>query len=137
MKLHALLIKCDLAYLLREQSTYHLNGMHSKEPMLKLFKKLQGSALSLFTSMMAKQYYLEGGPGIEMAKALVNKFHPLDNNTIQTIISSMQALELLDIEYLSVYKDKLENYNLQLSWLGQEMSPSFLVHLAQMQLGKL
>jgi hypothetical protein len=48
----------------------------------------------------------------------------------------MQTLVLLDTEDLSVYKDKLENYNLQLSWGGQEMSPSILVHLAQTQLGK-
>jgi hypothetical protein len=136
MKLHASLIECDLAYLPQEPSTNHLNGVHSKELMLELFKKLQGSALSLFTSMSAQHYYLEGGRGIEMVKALVNKFHPLDNNAIQSIISSMLALELLDAKDLSVYKDKLENYNLQLSWVGQEMSPSFLVHLAQSQLGK-
>jgi hypothetical protein len=43
----------------------------------------------------------------------------------------------LETEDLSVYKDKLENYNLQLSWVGQERSPSFLVHLAQTQLGNL
>ncbi len=52
------------------------------------------------------------------------------------LVSSMQSLELLDSEDLCVYKDKLENYNLQLSWVGQEMSPSFLVFLAQSQLGK-
>jgi hypothetical protein len=34
--------------------------------MLELFKKLQGSALSMFTSLSAQQYYLEGGRGIEM-----------------------------------------------------------------------
>jgi hypothetical protein len=102
--------------------------------MLELFKKLQGSAWSMFTSMTAQHYYLEGGRGIKMIKSLVNKFHPFDNNAIQSIISSMRSLELLDSEDLSVYKDKLENYNLQLSWVGQEMSPSFLVHLAQTHL---
>jgi hypothetical protein len=66
LKLHASLIKCDLAYLLCEQSTYHNNITHSKELMLELFKKLQGSALSMFTSLSAQQYYLEGGRGIEM-----------------------------------------------------------------------
>jgi hypothetical protein len=66
LKLHASLIKCDLAYLLCEQSTNHYNITHSKELMLELFKKLQGSALSMFTSLSAQQYYLEGGRGIKM-----------------------------------------------------------------------
>jgi hypothetical protein len=136
MKLHASLIECNLAYLLREQAANHLNGIHSNELTLELFKKLQGSALSMFTSMAAQHYYLKGRRGIKMVKALVNKFHPLDNNAIHSIISSMQSLELMDTEDLCLYKDKLENYNLQLSWVGQEMSPSFIVHLAQTQLGK-
>jgi hypothetical protein len=89
MILHASLIECDLAYLLWEQSTNHLNVAHSKELMLELFMKLQGSALNRFTSMIAQHYYLKGGRGIEMVKALVNKFHPLDNNAIQTFISLM------------------------------------------------
>jgi hypothetical protein len=71
-----------------------------------------------------------------MIRAWVNKFHPLDDNAIQHIISSMQTFTLLDTKDLSIYHDKLENYNLQLSWVGQNMSPSFLVHLAQTQLGK-
>jgi hypothetical protein len=102
MKLHASLIECDLAYLLCEPSTNHLNVVHSKELMLELFKKLQGSSLSLFTGMSAQHYYLEGGSGIKMVKALVNKFHPLDNNAIQTIITSMQSLELLDTTLVSI-----------------------------------
>jgi hypothetical protein len=48
----------------------------------------------------------------------------------------MQTLILLDTEDLNEYWNKLENYNLQLSWVGQEMSPSFLIHLAQMQPSK-
>jgi hypothetical protein len=104
--------------------------------MLELFRKLQGNALSIFTSLNSQKYYLEGGRGIEMIQALVSKFHPLDDGAIQQIISSMQNLELLDSEDLNTYKDKLENFNLQLSWVGQEMSPSFLVFLAQSQLGK-
>jgi hypothetical protein len=94
MKLHASLIECNLAYLLREQAANHLNGIHSNELTLELFKKLQGSALSMFTSMAAQHYYLKGRRGIKMVKALVNKFHPLDNNAIHSIISSMQSLEL-------------------------------------------
>jgi len=136
MKLHASLIGCDLRYLLRESSTNEANAAHSKELMLELFKKLQGSAINLFTGLTAQRYYLEGGRGIEMIKALVDKFHPMDERAIQTIISSMQSLTLVDTEDLSVYQDKLENYNLQLSWVGQEMSPSFLVYLAQSQLSK-
>jgi len=136
MKLHASLIKCDLGYLLREPSTNETNAVHSKELMLELFKKLQGSALNLFTGLTAQRYYLEGGGGIEMIKALVNKFHPMDERVIQNIISSMQSLTLADTEDLSIYRDKLENYNLQFSWVGQEMSPSVLVYLAQSQLCK-
>ncbi len=71
-----------------------------------------------------------------MMKALIKKIHPLNNHEIQNIISSMQSLELHDSEDLSVYKDKLENYNLQLLWVGQEMSNSFLVFLVQFKLSK-
>jgi len=71
-----------------------------------------------------------GGHGIEMIKALVDKFYPLDNGTIQSIMSSMQNLQLSDSEDL-VYKDKLENLNLQLSWVGQGMPEPYLIHLAQ------
>ena len=71
-----------------------------------------------------------------MVKALVDKFHPMDDRAIQEIILSMQYLVLADTEDLSIYRDILENYNLQLSWVGQEMSPSFLVYLAQSQLSK-
>jgi hypothetical protein len=49
MKMHASLIECDLAYLLQEESTTQYNATHSKELMLELFKKLQVTALSLFT----------------------------------------------------------------------------------------
>jgi hypothetical protein len=136
MKLHASLIECDIGYLLRESSNNEANAAHSKELMLELFKKLQGIAINLFTGLTAQRYYLEGGRGIEMIKALVDKFHHMDERAIQTIISFMQSLTLVDTEDLSVYRDKLENYNLQLSWVGQEMSPSFLVYLAQSQLSK-
>jgi hypothetical protein len=91
MKLHASLIECDLGYLLREPTTNSMNAAHSKELMLALFKKLQGSAINLFTGLSAQRYYLEGGRGIEMIKALVDKFHPMDDRAIQSIISSMQS----------------------------------------------
>jgi hypothetical protein len=71
MKLHAFLIECDLGYLLTELSTNVHNAAHSKELMLELFKKLQGSAISLLTGLSTQRYYLEGGRGIEMVKALV------------------------------------------------------------------
>jgi hypothetical protein len=48
----------------------------------------------------------------------------------------MQNLTLADTEDLSTYWDKLENYNLQRSWVSQEMSPSFIVYLAQSQVSK-
>jgi hypothetical protein len=136
MKLHASLIECDMAYLLQEPQTTTSITAHSKELMLELFRKLQGTTLNLFASLNSQHYYLEGGHRIEMVKVLVNKFHPLDDGAVQQIIASMQSLELPDYEDLSAYKNKLENFNLQLSWVGQEMSPSFLVFLAQSQLGK-
>ncbi len=55
----------------------------------------------------------------------------LYNGTIQSIMSSMQNLQLSDSEDLNVYKDKLENLNLQLSWVGQGMPEPYLIHLAQ------
>jgi hypothetical protein len=51
-------------------------------------------------------------------------------------MSTMQNLTLLDTEDLSVFKDKLENLNLQLTWVGQGLSESHLVYLAQLQLKK-
>jgi hypothetical protein len=71
-----------------------------------------------------------------MIKALVDKFHLLDDGAIQSIMSSVQNLQLLDSEDLSIYKDKLENLNLQLSWVGQGMHESYFIHLAQHQLKK-
>jgi hypothetical protein len=94
MKLHASLIECNFSYLLQEKPTNSFNTQHSKELMLELFKKLHDSALSFFTGMSAQNYYLEGGRGIKMIKAVVDKFHPLDDQAIQNIISSMPSLEL-------------------------------------------
>jgi hypothetical protein len=50
--------------------------------MVELYRKLQGSELDLFTSLNAQHFYLSGGRGIEMIKALVHKFHPLDAGAI-------------------------------------------------------
>jgi hypothetical protein len=49
-------------------------------------------------------------------------------------MSSLQSLQLHDNEDLSTYKDKMENLNMQLSWVGQGMPESYLIHLAQTQL---
>jgi hypothetical protein len=78
-------VKCPTDF---KPHTNHLNAAHSKELMLELFRKLQGNALSIFTSLNSQKYYLEGGRGIEMIQALVSKFHPLDDGAIQQIISS-------------------------------------------------
>jgi len=136
MKLHAALIEKNMDYLLAEQSTNAFNYSHSEELMVELYKKLQGSALDLFSSLNAQHYYLGGGRGIEMIKALVDKFHPMDSGAIQALMSSMHSLQLLDTEDLSVYREKLENLNLQLSWVGQGMPESYLIHLSQSQLKK-
>jgi hypothetical protein len=90
--------------------------------------------LSFFSSLHAQKFYLGGGRGIEMICALADKFNPLDAGAVQSIMSTMQNLTLLDTEDLSVFKDKLENLNLQLTWVGQGMSDSDLVYLAQLQL---
>jgi hypothetical protein len=134
MKLHATLIDCNMDYLLSAQTTNAANSKHSKELMMELYKKLQGGALVLFSSLHAQQFYLGGGRGIEMIRALADKFNPLDAGAVQSIMSTMQNLTLLDTEDLSVFKDKLENLNLQLTWVGQGMSDSDLVYLAQLQL---
>jgi hypothetical protein len=134
MKMHAALINQNMEYLLMESSTNGLNYAHSKELMLELYKKLQGSALDLFSLLNAQHYYLAGGRGIEMIKALVDKYHPLDNGAIQSIMATMQNLQLHDSDDLSKYKDKLENLNLQLSWVGQGIPESYLIHRAQTQL---
>jgi hypothetical protein len=72
MKLHAALIDHGMEYLLTESSTNCHNIVHSKELMVELYKKLQDSALDLFSSLNAQHYYLGGGHGIEMIQALVN-----------------------------------------------------------------
>jgi len=131
MKLHAAHIDRNMEYLLTENG---YNYAHSKELMLELNKKLQGSALDLFSLLNAQHDYLAGGHGIKMIKALVDKYHPLDNGKIQSIMASMQNLQLPDSKDLSKYRDKLENLNLQLSWVGQGMPESYLIHLAQTQL---
>jgi len=62
-KLHATLIECNTAYLLKETHTTPLNSRHSKELMLELFKKVQGSTICLFTGMHAQHIYMEAGCG--------------------------------------------------------------------------
>jgi hypothetical protein len=118
MKLHAALLECNMDYILSEQSTMVTNSKHSKQLMIKLYKKLQGSAVALFSSLHAQQFYLGGGRGVEMVHALADKFNPLDARAVQSIMSAIQPLTLLDTEDLSIFKDKLENYNLQLTWVG-------------------
>jgi len=88
MKMHPALINQNMEYLLTESSTNGFNYAHSKELMLELYKKLQGSALDLFSSLNAQHYYLVGGRGIEMIKALVDKYHPLDNGAVQSIMAT-------------------------------------------------
>jgi hypothetical protein len=72
MKFHAALIDHGMEYLLTESSTNCHNIVHSKELMVELYKKLQDSALDLFSSLNAQHYYLGGGHGIKIIQALVN-----------------------------------------------------------------
>ncbi len=92
--------------------------------------------LAMFSLLHAQQFYLGGDRGVEMVRTLADKFNPLDAGAVQSIMATVQNLTLLDTEDLSTYKDKLENYNLQLAWVGQGMSDSHLVYLAQLQLKK-
>jgi hypothetical protein len=73
-----------------------------------------------------------------MIKALAKKFNPLDAGAIQSIMTSMQNLTLLDIEDLSVYKDKLETsiYNSHGLDIGQGISDLHLMYLVQLQLNQ-
>jgi hypothetical protein len=68
MKLHAALIDRDMEYLLTEPSTNAFNYAHSKELMLELYKKLQGSALDIFSSLNAQNTTILGGGGAEVLK---------------------------------------------------------------------
>jgi hypothetical protein len=61
-----------------------------------------------------------------MIKALANKAE-------QAVMSFVHSLMLLYTEDLSVHKDKLQNVNLQLTWVGQGMSD---LHLVDFQLKK-
>jgi hypothetical protein len=45
-------------------------------------KKLQDTVIKLFSSLNAQHCYLGGGRGIKMIKALVDKFHPLNDGTV-------------------------------------------------------
>jgi len=67
-------------------------------------------------------------------RALADKFNPLDAGAVQSIMATMQTLKLLDMEDPSIYKAKLENLNLHLTWVGQGMSDAHLVYLTQLQL---
>ncbi len=63
-KIRAALCKCNMSYLISENETNTLNATYSKELCLELYDKLTGSALQLFKSLSAQDYYMEGGRGI-------------------------------------------------------------------------
>jgi hypothetical protein len=82
-KFIAALIGCNMECLLSESVTIVHNKKHSKELMVELYKKLQGSALNLFSSINAQCFYLGGGRGVQVIKALADKFNPLDAGGVQ------------------------------------------------------
>lgn len=82
MKIRADLIVCDMEYLPTKSSTDAHNYLHFKELKVELSKKLQGNVIKLFSSLNAQHCYLGGGRGIKMIKALVDKFHPLNDGTV-------------------------------------------------------
>ena len=73
-KLRAALLECNMSFLLTEESTNASNASQSKELMLQFYKKLEGSAATLFSSMESEQYYMEGGRGIEILRLLASTF---------------------------------------------------------------
>ncbi len=135
-KLRAALLECNMSFLLTEESTNASNASQSKELMLQFYKKLEGSAAKLFTSMESEQYYMEGGRGIEMLCLLASTFNPLDAEAVREIIKSVNTHELADTQDLSSYFDALTDWNAQLSWVGQSFPVTYLVQLAVTQLSK-
>jgi len=135
-KLRAALLECNMSFLLTEESTNITNATQSKELMIQFFKKLEGSAAKLFTSMEAEQYYMEGGRGIEMLRLLASTFNPLDDEAIREIIKNVNAHVLADLEDLSSYFDAIMDWNAQLSWVGQSFPTAYLIQLAVSQLSK-
>ena len=97
-------------------------------------KKLKVSALKLFTSRHAETYYMEGGRGIEILYLLASKFNPMDANSVSQTINKLHDLKLDDSQDLSVNFDSLLDYNMQLSWVKQDMSDEMLLWFAQKQL---
>jgi hypothetical protein len=67
--------------------------------------------------VLAQYIYMEQDHGIATLHLLVNMLHPLDSRSNPNIINPMQSLQLPDTKDLHVYLGKLENYNLQLSWV--------------------
>jgi len=135
-KLRAALLECNMSFLLTEERTTAANAPQSKELMLQFFKKLEGSAAKLFTSMEAEQFYMEGGRGIEMLRLLASTFNPLDDEAIREIIKKINAHVLDDSQDLSSYFDAITDWNAQLSWVGQSFPVTYLIQLAVSQLSK-
>jgi hypothetical protein len=135
-KLRAALLECNMSFLLNEESTTAANAAQSKELMLQFFKKLEGSAAKLFTSMEAEQFYMEGGRGIEMFRLLASTFNPLDDEAVREIIKNINTHVLEDSQDLSSYFDAITDWNAQLSWVGQSFPVTYLIQLAVSQLSK-
>ena len=132
--LRAALLEVDMSSLLRELETNADNAKNSKILMLQFYKKLKGSALKLFTFRHAETYFMEGGRRIEMLHLLASKFNPMDANSVSQTINKLHDLKLDDSQDLSVYFDSLLDYNMQLSWVKQDMSDKMLLWFAQKQL---
>ena len=77
---------------------------------------------------------MEGGRGIDMLHLLASKFNPMDANSVSQTINKLHDLKLDDSQDLSVYFDSLLEYNMQLSWVKQDMSDEMLLWFAQKQL---
>ena len=135
-KLRAALLECNMSHLLYAENTNATNAAQSKELMLQFYKKLEGSAAKLFSSMESEQFYMEGGRGVEMLHLLASTFNPLDDEAVREIIKQINNFELDDSQDLSTYFDALTDWNSQLSWVGQSFPMAYLVQVAVAQLSK-
>jgi hypothetical protein len=65
-----------MSYLISESVMTASNARDSKELSVELHDKLTDSAIQLFKSLSAQDYYMEGGHGIEMLHLFAVTFKP-------------------------------------------------------------
>jgi hypothetical protein len=125
--MYGALCKANISYLLKEPETNEMYAAHSKTLALKLYDKLQGPALQLFTFISAEQYYMEGDGGIELIRVLARTFNPMDAQAVSKLINKLRTISLPATMDLGVFFGIMNYTNEQLGWVGQGMSEMYLV----------